>query len=378
MTTSTDNAEIDLQPLKESLPATPDVPGEARREIIVRRLSEFHVAKDVANDPNTLLGKRYLCRGGAMLLCGPTGIGKSSLLLQAAISFGLARPLFGVAPSRNLKSLLIQGENDDGDVTEMRDGAYRGMNLSEQEQIDAGGAVQVVCESIATGSDFIALAGELVAAHKPDMLLIDPLFAFCGCNVSDQERMSAFLRNGLNPILQGSGCGAIVAHHTNKPSVGREKPDWRAGDFAYLGSGSAELANWARAVVGIRSVGSHSVFEIVLGKRGRRAGLVDDEGKPKYSFYIKHSAVGICWETATEDDLPDNDDGRHTVTIKDVEACFGDDCILQYSKLVEALVENHGVGERTAKSAVARAKVQGVIRKTPSGVYELTKPKGAR
>jgi len=270
---------------------------------IVRLLAEFRVASDLTTDPRNLLGRRFLCRGGALLLAGPTGIGKSSLLLQAAITFALGRPLFGIAPAGKLRTLLIQAENDDGDVAEMRDGVYRGLGLTDQEQADAGAAVQVVCESVATGGQFIGLAGELIAEHRPDLFLIDPLFAYCGCNVSDQEAMSGFLRNGLNPLLQAHGCGLILACHTNKPASGREKPDWKAGDFAYLASGSAELANWARAVVGIRSIGAHSVFEIVLGKRGKRAGLVTADGDPRYSFFIKHAAAGICWELATDADL---------------------------------------------------------------------------
>ena len=270
---------------------------------VVRPLSAFTVASDSATDPRNLLGRRFLCRGGALLLAGPTGIGKSSLLLQAAITFALGRPLFGITPVGKLRTLLLQAENDDGDVAEMRDGVYRGLGLTDQEQADAGAAVQVVCESVATGGQFIGLAGELIAEHRPDLFLIDPLFAYCGASVSDQKEMSAFLRNGLNPLLQAHGCGLILAHHTNKPASGKEKPDWKAGDFAYLGSGTAELANWARAVIGLRSVGAHNVFEIVLGKRGRRAGLITNEGEPVYSFHVKHAAAGICWELATDADL---------------------------------------------------------------------------
>lgn len=287
--------------LAESLPI--EVNPNAPAKPLVRPLAAFTVAGDPITDPVNLLGRRFLCRGGALLLAGPTGIGKSSLLLQAAISFALARPLFGIVPARKLRSLLIQAENDDGDVAEMRDGVFRGLGLTDQECNEAGAAVQVVCESVATGLQFVGLAGELVADHKPDLFLIDPLFAFCGCNVSDQEKMSAFLRNGLNPLLQAHGCGLILAHHVNKPASGREKPDWKAGDFAYAGSGTAELANWARAVVALRSIGTHDVFEIVLGKRGRRAGLVNDQGEPIYSFPIKHAATGICWDLATEADL---------------------------------------------------------------------------
>ena len=302
MTTATlDPAQLDAA-LAAALPVDAE-PTPDTGKPIVRPLSAFTVASDPTTDPANLLGRRFLCRGGALLLAGPTGIGKSSLLLQAAITFALGRPLCGIAPAGKLRTLLIQAENDDGDTAEMRDGVYRGLGLSEIEQADAGAAVQVVCESVATGGQFIGLAGELVADHKPHLLLIDPLFAYCGCNVSDQEKMSGFLRNGLNPLLQAHGCGLILAAHCNKPASGREKPDWKAGDFAYLASGSAELANWARAVVGIRSIGAHSVFEIVLGKRGKRAGLVTADGDPRYSFFIKHTAAGICWELADDSDL---------------------------------------------------------------------------
>jgi hypothetical protein len=84
---------------------------------------------------------------------------------------------------------------------------------------------------------------------------------------------------------------------------GQRKPDWSAGDFAYLGAGTAELANWARAVIAIRNLGSHTIFAVELGKRGRRAGLVNDSREPLYRFYIKHAERGICWEAATNDDF---------------------------------------------------------------------------
>jgi hypothetical protein len=275
--------------------------SEPQREITVRTLDQF--STNQGDNSKTLAGHRWLCRGGSVLWCGPTGIGKSSSVMQAAIDWALGRPFFGISPVGRLRVLIIQAENDDGDMAEMRDGIFRGLKLSEEDRAAACKAIQVVCESVATGPVFIGLLAGLVAKCKPDLIIIDPLFAYCGCNVSDQERMSHFLRNGLNPILQANGCGLILVHHTNKPKTGREKPDWQAGDFAYLGSGTAELANWARAVVVIRSIGSHDVFQFVLPKRGKRAGLLDCKGEPRYSFHIKHGSPGICWELASEDDL---------------------------------------------------------------------------
>jgi len=268
---------------------------------VVRTLDEFVVDRET--NGGNLLGNRWLCRNGGLLFAAPTGIGKTTFVLQASIKWSLGLDHFGIKPSGKLRVLIIQAENDDGDIAEIRDGIFRGLDLSEEDRASACAAIQMVCESSATGTNFIAIVARLVAEHKPDLLVIDPLFAYLGDAVNEQKAVSAFLRNGLNPILREHGCGLILVHHTNKPATGKEKPDWRAGDFAYLGAGTAELANWARAVMCIRSLGSHTIFTVELAKRGRRAGVVNDNGEPVYRFHIKHAERGICWEAATDADF---------------------------------------------------------------------------
>lgn len=268
---------------------------------LVRTLDQFVV--DGETNGGNLLGNRWLCRGGGLLFPAPTGIGKTTFALQASIKWSLGLDHFGIKPFGKLRVLMIQAENDDGDIAEIRDGIFRGLDLSDEERASACAAIQVVCESSAISENFVALVARLIAAHKPDLLVIDPLFAYLGDAVNEQKAVSIFLRNGLNPILQEHGCGLILVHHTNKPATGKEKPDWRAGDFAYLGAGTAELANWARAVIAIRSLGSHTIFVVELGKRGRRAGVVDENGEPLYRFYIKHAQHGIWWEPASDDDF---------------------------------------------------------------------------
>jgi hypothetical protein len=274
---------------------------QGRNGSSARTLDQFVV--DPKTKGGNLLGNRWLCRNGGLLFAAPTGIGKTTFVLQASIKWSLGLDHFGINPSGKLRVLIIQAENDDGDIAEIREGIFRGLSLDKQKQAKACAAIQVVCESSATGPNFVALVARLVAEHKPDLVVIDPLFAYLGDSVNEQKAVSAFLRNGLNPILREHGCGLILVHHTNKPATGKEKPDWRAGDFAYLGAGTAELANWARAVMGIRSLGSHTIFTVELAKRGRRAGVVNDNGEPVYRFYIKHAEQGICWEPATDEDF---------------------------------------------------------------------------
>lgn len=251
-------------------------------------------------DPNELLRHRYLCRRGGLLLVGPTGIGKSSFLMQAAITWALGKTFFGIDPARPLKSLLIQAENDDGDLAEMRDGVMAFLDLTPEEREHVRERVYVATEQVRTGYSFFTdVCRPLLTEARPDLLMIDPALSYLGGETSSQKDVGAFLRNGLNPLLTEFDCAVVVAHHTNKPIAGTEKPNWSAGDFAYLGSGSAEWANWARAVLAIRAVGSHSVFELHAGKRGTRLRWQSPEGRT-YSRFIAHAREPgmIAWREA--------------------------------------------------------------------------------
>jgi hypothetical protein len=274
-----------------------------------------------ADDPDELLKHRYLCRGGGMLLVGPTGIGKSSLSMQAMVLWALGRDFFGIAPARPLKSLLIQSENDHGDLAEMRDGVIAGLNLTAEEARIACDTVIVVREDEHAGMPFAAIVEALVKAHSPDVLWIDPALAYLGAEASSQRDVSAFLRNMINPLLRKYRCGCVIIHHTNKPASGKEKSEWNAGDFAYLGSGSIEWANWSRAVLAVRSIGSHSVFELRAAKRGARLQWVAEDGSSRiFAKLIAHGSEGgpIYWRMADASEAPEQPGAKqkrvHTVS----------------------------------------------------------------
>ena len=262
-----------------------------------RPLNEF--ALPAEDDPNELLRDRYLCRGGGLLLVGPTGIGKSALAMLMMILWALGRMAFGIRPARPLKSLLVQAENDDGDLAEMRDGVIRGLQLTAEEAALACTLVVIAREDCRAGQAFFMhTLRPLLAEHRPDLAWIDPAFAYLGGDANSQKDVGAFLRNGMNPLLREFACGGVLLHHTNKPPSGKERPDWQAGDHAYLGSGSSEFANWARAVLAVRSVGSHDVFELRAAKRGRRLGWKEANGETTaYTKSIAHAKEPgvICW-----------------------------------------------------------------------------------
>jgi len=132
-----------------------------------RLLSELvHPQHD--KSPDELLRHRFLRRGGGALLCGPTGIGKSSFAIQCAICWALGKDCFGIQAARPLKSLLIQAENDDGDLAEMRDGVIEGLGLIGNEAKAACANLLVVREDSRTGFDFfLSVVKPLLSEHRP-------------------------------------------------------------------------------------------------------------------------------------------------------------------------------------------------------------------
>jgi hypothetical protein len=288
---------------------TPEVDSSGKIETppLAKPLGKL-VRFPAGGDPNELLERRFLCRGGGMLLPGPTGIGKSTLGLQMSIEWSLGNPVFDIRPATPLKSLWIQAENDEGDLAEMRDGIVKGLNLTEEQTERAYERVIIAHEDTRSGPMFFTAAVRpLLKEHRPDLLWIDPALAYLGGDNLSQKDVGSFLRNNLNPLLRESKCAAVVLHHTNKPPSGKEKSTWQAGDFAYAGSGSAEWANWARAVLALRSTGSHSVFELVAAKRGSRLDWTTPDGMERvFSKFIAHAKEQglICWRPADADEIP--------------------------------------------------------------------------
>ncbi|MEI8290604.1 MAG: AAA family ATPase [Verrucomicrobiota bacterium] len=259
-----------------------------------RTLDEFVIP--TGQDPDELLKHRYLCKGGGLLLVGPTGHGKSSLAMQLMIKWALGQAVFGLEPAKPLKSLLIQAENDDGDLAEMKTGVFNGLNLSEDEQDEASKNIFVSQESSKTGPALcFEVLDPLLETIKPDILWIDPALAYLGGDMNNQKDVGAFLRNHLAPLLIKHNCAVIIIHHTNKIS---KDPEKQMTDFTYMGAGSAEWSNWSRAIIALKKVEVENLYELIAAKRGARLKWKAADGMGQsFKKYIAHSKRPdtICW-----------------------------------------------------------------------------------
>lgn len=348
---------------------------------------------DYGRDPSELIKNRFLYRKGVCLLLGPTGIGKSAFLMQGGIYLSVGKSFFGIVPGecyqdKGMRILLIQAENDEGDLAEMRDGVLRGCeDLSESERVRALKNLKVctICDKSADA--FVAALGALLEQAGPfDLVMIDPAFAYLGGDSNSQKDVGRFMRELLNPLLHLHDVGMILAHHTNKPLKGKEKDGWEASDFAYLGAGSAEWINPARAALAIRSLGSESVFELRAAKRGKRLGWQDDNGAYTTRQYIAHHGEPgvICWRSATAGEVKEVTEKKDTagrprkVDPMEVLHCVATRPKENQSFYKRVCGRELGAAENTIQNALIELKGLGFVRDRAAGsgkIYEVT-PKG--
>jgi len=244
---------------------------------------------DPTNDPDNLIGNRWITRGSSMIVSGGTGIGKSSLMMQIVIQWALGKDFFGIAPVRPLKIGVIQAENDKGDLAEAFQGVGFGLNLSGGDMKMLQQQLEFRTEAVRTGDQFLAYARRFIHKSKLDVIVADPLFSYFGGDLSDQGEVSVFLRNKLQPILQETKVAWIWMHHISKAQRKDGEP-LTTMELAHAGFGSSELANWAREIAVLAEVGQFKPrrFQLAFCKRGGRL--------PKPIINLQHGTDRIKWE----------------------------------------------------------------------------------
>jgi len=257
-------------------------------------------------DPNNLVGHRWLCRGGNCLWSGGAGYGKSTLIVQFAVQWACGQRAFGVKPVRPLKSLIIQSENDDFDVSEQYNGVLTGLQLDDQAREEVDKNVTFVRVEAKSGRLFLVELERLLNLNHPDTAWIDPLFAFAGCDLMNAEKTGYFLREGLFPLFVKFRCCGNIVHHIAKPPK-EEKSDKPIIEYQYAAFGTSELQNAFRAVNTLQPINFvEQIYKLVFSKRGRRAGAKRPDGSLTSAIYVQQSddPGSIYWTQVDEPEKP--------------------------------------------------------------------------
>jgi len=285
------------------------------------------------NPQNTFFQGRFLCRYGAMLFVGPSGIGKSSASVQQDMCWAIGREAFGMVPERPLRILHIQAENDEDDMSEMVSGVASTLYLTEAERQICIANLLTRQHSTTCGLRFLnEFLRPALEAGPFDIFRIDPLHAYAGCDITDTQKIGEFCRQGLNPLLNEFGCAAIVNHHTPK-TTNRDTSNWRPSDWMYSGAGSADLTNWARAIMVIEPTQNPDAFRFIAPKRGRRLQWKNAEGESTIEKVFCHTQGKIAWREAS---------GEESANIKPKgkNVRVSDETLLSYVPMTESISKN--------------------------------------
>src|SRR6202035_1201385 len=141
---------------------------------------------------------------------------------------------FGIKPSRPLRSLVIQAEDDDGDMKEMGQ-IYTHLHLTDGEIATADSNTHAEPCNDLCGEKLLYELDNFLEQKPSDLLWINPYSAYLGADVKNSEANNLFLRTGLNPILKKHHCAAIIVHHTPKTNFNGTE-NYKPSDWMYRGS----------------------------------------------------------------------------------------------------------------------------------------------
>ena len=358
----------------------------------LRPLSALDTLPEV--DPGELFRDRFLCAGGAALLAAATGVGKSTFVCGLTLHAAAGLPYLGLRPVRALRTWIVGAENDDHDTRDFFRGAE--FQLVREAGADATARarenVRFALVNTLAGEGLAAWLGDQLeqtpATARPDVLVLDPAFAYIGGDAMQQTDVSAFLRGLLNPLLTRYRLGLLLVHHSNKPRRDQGGPAAAGSDFAYLGAGSAEFANWARAVLALLPTPLDGVFELRAGKRGGRLGWTGPDGTRTCRRHVAHSAEPgepFFWRDATPEEiaaLPADKRtgaGRPGLDIDTLCRAAAKLCKrrMPLARFKDTLREETGIGRQACDEVVRRVTdADGELEKSRDGAAWYIRPRG--
>lgn len=278
--------------------------GAAHKGVETMPLEELR-RFDRDKDPECMIGQRWLCRKKSLLIVGQSGVGKSSLMLQMAMCWAAGKSFFGMHSQSPRRVLIIQGENDMGDVAEAFQDVCAGFdNWTDHDQSTLNTNLKILQVCGTTGSQFAHSLRIETIKHRADFVFVDPLLSFASGNVSSTADMTRFLREQIDPVLSETGAVLVAMHHTGKPGNPDEKPGRTVTDHSYDGIGSSEITNFFRSIIILsRAHLQAPLFRIRVTKRPGRSGMRDKDGNHVDELYISHSSVPgkVRWELASEE-----------------------------------------------------------------------------
>ncbi|OVE75999.1 hypothetical protein BVX97_02660 [bacterium E08(2017)] len=267
-----------------------------------------------SNPQDYIAGDGFLRRGATCGLTGGTGMGKSVLVAQIAVSVASGNDILDcISVPHPRKVLVIQAENDED--TLKRDYISVADNMSADYELVEDNLALVNVFGV-SGAEFAEVLEGAVREEKPDLIIIDPYQAYIGG--TDINTTQSFLSwiEPVDRIVKEYCCALLLVAHTPKP---KDRSDWNALQGVYMAAGTSAFANYLRTSCELLTAGQEtSRFKLTFSKNPQRTGLRDEQfGGVLRELYIQHSddPTQPYWAIAEDQTKPST--GKHDQKIRD-------------------------------------------------------------
>lgn len=169
---------------------------------------------------DVIIEKDFLSKGQTWVISGASGIGKSVLAMQLAASLALGEKTLGLDIVRPAKTLLLHSENPIADEKIYFD------DIVSQFELDKKADFCEIMENnfrfrCKTGrhysvDDFISKLDAALRANKYDVVIVDSLTSFVGCDFSSYSEVSNLFCK-INELKSKHHFAMVLIHHFCKP-----------------------------------------------------------------------------------------------------------------------------------------------------------------
>lgn len=291
-------------------------------------------------NPDILVKGRWLERGGSAFIVSTAGTGKSIHAAQLMLCFTEGLPFSGLAPIRPCRFWYFQTEDtpsrltiDREDITAELAEEYPSVNWRETWR-----KIHFFSYPGKVGVDFLDMLDMHLSstpeAERPDIIVLNPFFAFIGGAITDSAYVTPFLRGGtigrektcgLQYILDRYHIGILCYHHTPKPPTSKEIDAWMQSPFPeYQCAGSSDITNWGRSFVTMmRCKDRKNIVCLTAGKNGSELGWDFIDGAHRH-YLAWSNGKGItgrnrhAWRELEADELTEITQGAKDVVNEDI------------------------------------------------------------
>lgn len=216
---------------------TADKPINYRRaSVSLRKIMEY----EFPEQPD-VISRGILPEGGGLIIVGESGVGKSIITLEWAVSLVMEWEILGLEVPKARKVYIFQSENTLAQVKYRLKQIFEGLGVSNPPDHLFFSRPRATYDL--TNDDHI---NDMIAELKEraiDTFFIDPLSSFHQVPENDNSRMRTVL-DKITYISRVTGAAAVVVHHFGKPGENDK-------DVEYRYRGASSIKDWADTMISV-------------------------------------------------------------------------------------------------------------------------------